>query len=207
MQLVLASTSPRRREILELLGVPFAVVSPEFVETLSPRRSIAEEVSAFARGKAESVLDRYLGVPIIGSDTMIALGEHKIGKPTNIEQARSTLEALAGKRHRIYTSVCILDQRGKPGLETVDTVDVEMHPLTREEIDRYLKIGESLDKAGAYSIQGQGGKLISSLRGDYLAAVGLPLQPIAEYLDTRGIQHADVATIYAGKNFQNWQMF
>ena len=203
MRLILASTSPRRREILALLQVPFEVAAPEFEEVLSPTASIKEEVLAFAYGKAKSVLLGFPGAVIIGSDTMIALEGLKIGKPADIDDARRTLAALSGKRHTIYTSVVILDDAGGPGLQMIESVEVEMHRLTRGNIDKYLSEGESLDKAGAYSIQGRGRELIQSIQGDYLAAVGLPLRPIAEYLANQGMAHADVEPLYDGKNFLN----
>ena len=205
MQLVLASTSPRRREILALLQIPFEVVAPQYEEIVSDHVSIADEVIAFGRGKAESVREKYSGdATIIGSDTMIALDDRKIGKPSDFEAARDILAALAGRGHTIYTSVVILDATGRPALQTVESVKVEMRSLSVEEIDVYLRTGESLDKAGAYSIQGHGGKLIHSMHGDYLAAVGLPLRPIAQYLASIGVQHANIDAIYAGKNFPNW---
>jgi septum formation protein len=208
MQLVLASTSPRRREILALLRIPFDVVAPEFDEVVTDQVSVPDEVVAFGRGKAESV--RYKcpgGATIIGSDTMIALDDQKIGKPADNGEARRMLAALAGRRHTIFTGVVILDATGLPALQTVETVDVDMRSLSEKEIDAYVATGESLDKAGAYSIQGQGGRLIRSIRGDYLAAVGLPLRPIGDYLARIGVQHADIDAIYAGKNFRNWRAF
>ena len=207
MRLILASTSPRRREILELLEVPFEVVAPEFDEAVSDDLPIMDEVLGFARGKAASVLHAHPGAAIIGSDTMIALGSSKIGKPAHARDARSMLAALAGRRHTIYTSLVIIDDAGGPGLETVETVEVEMLSLTAADIDAYLQTGESLDKAGAYSIQGEGGRLIRRIGGDYLAAVGLPLRPIADYLASRGVSHTDIESVYAGKNFYNWRAF
>jgi septum formation protein len=208
MQLVLASSSPRRREILALLEIPFEVIAPQFDEVVSADASIVDEVLAFGRGKAEAVRHKYPdGATIIGSDTMIALDDLKVGKPAGIDEARRMLAALAGRRHTIYTSVVILDPAGEPALQAVETVEVEMRGLSVEEIDAYLAAGESLDKAGAYSIQGQGGKLIHSLRGDYLAAVGLPLRPIAGYLARIGVRHANIDAIYAGKNLHNWRIF
>ena len=207
LRLILASTSPRRREILGLLGIPFEVVAPDFDEIVSPRAEIGQEVLAFARGKASSVLGSHPDAVIIGSDTMIAMDGSKLGKPKDVPDARRMLAMLGGSRHRIYTSAVIIDGTGGPGLETVETVEVEMRQLTSGEIDGYLETGESLDKAGAYSIQGRGGNLIRSIEGDYLAAVGLPLRPIAEYLTSRGFEHAEVEAIYAGKNFYNWHRF
>ena len=108
----------------------------------------------------------------------------------------------------IYTSVAVIDGSGGPGLRKVETVDVEMRNFSAREIDRYLAEGESMDKAGAYSIQGAGRALIAAMRGDYLAAVGLPLLPIAQYLTSRGMTpNANIHAIYADKPFQNWRSF
>jgi septum formation protein len=118
------------------------------------------------------------------------------------------LRLLSGKTHRIFTSVAILDDLGGPGLRIVKEVFVKMRDYSEKEIEHYLSCGESLDKAGAYSIQGEGRNLIESIRGDYLAAVGLPLKPIADYLKSRGISvPSDVDKLYSAKSFLNWQSF
>jgi len=208
MRLILASTSPRRREILALFGLPFDVIDPEFDEIVSEHLSIQDEVIDFAAAKARSVAGKNPNSIVIGSDTMISLDGDKIGKPDDIDDARRILRALAGRTHRIYTSVVILDRTGGRGLQTVETVLVEMRDYTEGEIDRYLSFDESLDKAGAYSIQGEGRKLIASICGDYLAAVGLPLRPIANYLETRAVPFdLDVDKLYADKFVLNWQSF
>src|SRR5919108_415465 len=208
MRIVLASTSPRRREILALLGIPFEVIEPNFAEHVSPDQSIRDQVLDFAVGKASSVARSNPANIVIGSDTMILLDEKKIGKPDGIAHAREILRSLAGKTHRIFTSVAMLDISGGPDLGIVEEVLVKMRDYSEEEIERYLACDESLDKAGAYSIQGQGRDLIESIRGDYLAAVGLPLKPIAEYLKNRGITvPLDVEKLYADKSFLNWQSF
>jgi septum formation protein len=208
MRLILASTSPRRREILALLGLPFEVIPPDFAETLSSQRSIEEEVVEFAFGKAESVAWRNAQTIVIGSDTMISLDEAKIGKPRDLSDARAMLCKLAGRTHYIYTSVAIIDGSGGPGLRSLEKVTVLMRDFSDTEVEAYLACGESLDKAGAYSIQGEGRQLIASIEGDYLAAVGLPLKAIADYLKDRGIAVAlNVDSLYENKSFLNWQSF
>ena len=208
MKLILASSSPRRREIFALLGLPFETIAPDFEEILVPHRPAEEEVLDFALGKARSVANGRPNSIVIGSDTMILIKGEKIGKPSGIENARQMLRALSGKTHRILTSVVILDGAGGPGLRTVEEVSVKMRAFTNAEIERYLSLNESLDKAGAYSIQGEGGALIESIDGDYLAAVGLPLRPIARYLKSRGISFPmDVDKLYAEKSFRNWRDF
>ena len=206
MHLVLASTSPRRRQILALLGVPFEVVAPKFDEQVSGHVPLGEEVLDFALGKAQSVAKQYPKSLVIGSDTMIELAGEKIGKPADRNDARRILRSLSGKLHRIFTAVAIVDPGG-PGLNEIETVVVEMRGYTDGEIENYLASGESEDKAGAYSIQGQGSDLIKSICGDYLAAVGMPLRRIARYLQSRGLSVADVEKLYTEKPFMNWQKF
>jgi nucleoside triphosphate pyrophosphatase len=208
MRIILASTSPRRREIMALLGLPFEVIAPEFDELRLSDRPIAEEVLDFALGKAQSVASDHPKSLVVGSDTMILINGTKIGKPDGMAEAKQMLRLLSGKTHRIFTSVAVLDDLGGPGLRIVEEVSVKMHDYSMKEIEDYLSCNESLDKAGAYSIQGQGRNLIESIRGDYLAAIGLPLKPIADYLKSRGISvPSDVDKIYCDKSFLNWKSF
>jgi septum formation protein len=193
---------------MSLLGVAFEVIPPDFEEIIVDNRPIVEEVIDFAKSKAAAVARHHPGSTVIGSDTMILVDGKKIGKPNGIDDAREMLRALAGKTHRIFTSVAIIDGTGGPGFATVEEVSVRMRAYSEAEIARYLARGESLDKAGAYSIQGEGRGLIESIRGDYLAAVGLPLRPIAEYLKSRGVQFPlDIDRFYAEKAFLNWSTF
>jgi len=208
MRVILASTSPRRREIFALLGIPFDVIEPAFEERVSADRSIRDEVLAFALGKARSVALDHPDAIIIGSDTMIALNGEKFGKPSDPNDARRMLRAFSGKTHEIFTGVAIIDGSGGAGLATVEQVDVDMRHLSDAQIDGYLASGESLDKAGAYSIQGRGAELIAAIRGDYLAAVGMPLKPIADYLIARGVSFSlNVGQLYRDKSYLNWQRF
>ena len=208
MRLILASTSPRRREILSLLGVPFETVDPPFEEIVSEDRPIRDEVLEFALGKALSVAAAHRDAIVIGSDTMIALEGKKLGKPKDLADAKRMLGELGGKSHTIYTAVAIVDGVGGPGVNAVEEVRVKMRAYSEKAIDDYLARGESLDKAGAYSIQGDGSRLIESIDGDYLAAVGLPLRPIAGYLKSRRIDiPADVDALYKERSYRNWSRF
>ncbi len=208
MRLILASTSPRRREILNLLGLPFEVISPEFDESILDDRPLHDEVLDFALGKAKSVARNHPDSMVIGSDTMILIDGLKIGKPAGIADAKKILRTLSGKTHQILTSVAILDGLGGAGLQTVDEVSVVMRDYSDKEIADYLSCGESLDKAGGYSIQGDGRALIESIHGDYLTAVGLPLKTVAHYLKGRGVTFPlDVDKLYAEKSYLNWQSF
>jgi septum formation protein len=208
MRLILASTSPRRREILALLGLPFEVIDPEFDELATSNSPIGEEVLDFGLGKAKSVAGDNPESIVIGSDTMILLNGTKIGKPNGIGDAKRILRSLSGKTHHIFTSVAIVDGLGGPGLRRVEEVSVTMSDYSEGEIERYVQHNESLDKAGAYSIQGEGRALIKTMRGDYLAAMGLPLRLVADYLKTRGISiPLDIEKLYTDKSFRNWRSF
>ncbi len=208
MRLILASTSPRRREILALLGLPFEVIPPSFNEHAVSNRIVEDEVLDLALGKAESVARDNPKSIVIGSDTMILIDAKKIGKPNGIANAKQILRTLSGKTHRILTSVAILDSLGGPGLRVVKEVSVLMRDYSEEEIEEYLSFNESLDKAGAYSIQGKGRALIESIQGDYLAAVGLPIKPIADYFRVQEISFPlNVEKLYSDKSFRNWRSF
>ena len=208
MGLILASTSPRRREILSLLGLPFDTIAPDFDETVSAHLSIDEEVLDFAVGKARSVAVHHPDAIVIGSDTMIFLGGAKIGKPVDLADAKRILRLLSGKTHLIYTSVAVIDGCGGDGMQMVAKVSVDMRPYDDNAINRYLACDESMDKAGAYSIQGQGSKLIAAIDGDFLAAVGMPLRPIANYLRRHRVElPIDIDELHAKKDFLNWRQF
>ncbi|MGZ8489867.1 MAG: Maf family protein [Candidatus Binatia bacterium] len=207
MRLILASTSPRRREILALLGLPFDAIAPEFDETVSAHLSIEDEVLDFAVGKARSVAVHHPEAIVIGSDTMIFLDGAKIGKPLDLADAKRILRSLSGRTHLIYTSVAIIDGGGD-GLQMTAKVSVDMRSYNDNVINRYLTCDESMDKAGAYSIQGEGSKLIAAIDGDFLAAVGMPLRPIAEYLRRRHVVlPIDIDELHAQKDFLNWRQF
>ncbi len=207
MRLILASTSPRRREILSLLGLPFDAIAPEFDETVSAHLSIEDEVLDFAAGKARSVAVHHPDAIVIGSDTMIFLDGDKIGKPLDLADAKRILRLLSGRTHLIYTGVAIIDGGGD-GLQMTAKVSVDMRPYDDNAINRYLACDESMDKAGAYSIQGQGSKLIARIDGDFLAAVGMPLRPIAEYLQRRHVElPIDIDALHTQKDFLNWRQF
>lgn len=208
MSLILASTSPRRHEILALLGLRFEIIAPEFEERPVSNRAIVDEVLDFAVGKARSVAEYHPASMVVGSDTMILINATKIGKPNGVSDAKQMLHLLSGKTHRIFTAVAILDDLGGPGLKVIEEVSVKMRDYSEKDIDQYLSFNESLDKAGAYSIQGEGRTLIESIHGDYLTAVGLPLKPIVHYLESRGVRvPLDVDKLYLDKTFLNWKSF
>src|SRR2546425_1150317 len=163
--LVLASTSPRRYQILALLELPFLMV-PAAYQEVGARRAVplpAQEALDQARQKAASLVSRFPGAVILGSDTLINLDGHLIGKPSSPNDARAILQRLRGRSHDVVTAVCLLSGRGTARraptvFEWVETAHVTMRDFTETELDAYLATGDSLDKAGAYSIQGAGMK-------------------------------------------------
>jgi len=206
LTLVLASTSPRRYQILALLGLPFLMVPPACREVLSGACPPAQEALDQARQKAASLVSRFPDAVILGSDTLINLDGRLIGKPSSPSDARAVLQRLRGRSHDVVTAVSILHQ-GKT-IDAVETVKVAMRDFTDTELDAYLATGDSLDKAGAYAVQGAGRDLVASLDGDYLAVVGLPLRAVVEGLTKLGCPvTVDVDRLYREQAVFNWRMF
>ena len=205
MRIILASTSPRRRDIMSLLGLPFEVRDPDFQETTREDLTPEDEALELALGKARSIAGGEKDALVVGGDTLIALDHEKIGKPSDPDDAASILRRLAGRTHRILTAVALIDSPTRREETHLERVEVRMRPSTDAEIAGYVARGESMDKAGAYSIQGEGHRLIESMRGDYLAAVGMPLRPIARYLQRHGAEvPADVEGLYRERSLWTW---
>lgn len=206
--LVLASTSPRRKELLALLQVPFEVVDPKFDERIHAEIPPESQAWTFALGKAQSCARQHAGSLILGSDTLIALGETILGKPTDRAQASAMLRRLRGRDHRIYTAVALYDPARNLQDVGVDIVQVWMKPFSDADLEAYLESGEWQGKAGAYSIQGRGGSFIERIEGDFTAAVGLPLRLTASLLKKHGLSvPVDVEQLYRAKPFPNWSTF
>jgi septum formation protein len=206
LTIVLASTSPRRYQILSLLNLPFLMVPPDGAEVVTEGHSPAEEALSQARRKAASLAVRFPGTALIGSDTLISLEGAKIGKPRNLNDARDILRRLRGRTHEVVTAVAMVkDERA---FETVETAQVRMREFGDPELASYLATGDSLDKAGAYSVQGLGRNLIGGVDGDYLAVVGLPLRAVAEGLKIMGYDvPVDLDRVYRDRTFLNWRTF
>ncbi|MBS0171080.1 MAG: septum formation protein Maf [Nitrospira sp.] len=208
MRLILASTSPRRHELLTLLGLPFEVVAPPFVEDVQPHVSAEQQAMAFAAGKARSCLSICPDALILGSDTLISLDQEVMGKPADMADAEAMLRRLAGQKHRIVTAVALAGPEPDACDVRLATVLVTMRPLDDAALAEYLHTGDSLGKAGAYSIQGGGATLIERIEGDYTAAVGLPLRLVSEMLRQRGLSSpVDIEQLYARQPYPNWRRF
>lgn len=181
--LLLASTSPQRRRILEQLGIPFDVVAPGYDEHDAPGADPVALVKEHALGKARSVADQADGRPVLGVDTAVVLGGRVYGKPANAEEAAQMLDALAGKTHLVVSGLALLT----PSWELVDHVGtrVTFRPLTPRDLAAYITSGEWEGRAGAYAIQGLGAGLVQAVDGDYLNVVGLPAALLVRLLAER----------------------
>ncbi len=182
-RLLLASTSPQRRAILEQLGIPFDAVSPGYEEHDPPGLAPVEAVRLHALGKARSVLPHAAGRLVLGVDTAVVLGGRMFGKAATPEAARSMLATLAGRRHEVVSGLALV----AAGLEVVehDVTAVVFRSLTESELEAYVATGEWRERAGAYAIQGRGAALVERIEGDYLNVVGLPAALLVRVLAER----------------------
>lgn len=208
MSVILASTSPRRRELLALLGIEFEVVPPMAEEIPSPGLSPREQAKQFALDKARSIARRHPDDPVLGSDTVIEIDGTLVGKPQDIDDAESMLRQLRGCTHQVHTGIALIRQAVHVTVVQVETALVRMTAFTDQELECYLETGESLGKAGAYSIQGEAARFIERIEGDYPAIVGLPLRQTAHLLEQQGIVlPTPVEEIYRSKPYANWKAF
>ena len=208
MALILASTSPRRRELLALLGIPFDVKSPSFEERLMADCPAIEQVQSFARGKARSVARQEPEAIVLGGDTVIESNQHVLGKPADLAEARAMLRHLAGRDHHVCTAVALVCSVREIDIVALSTAVVRMKPFDELLHERYLKTRECLGKAGAYSIQGEGGELIDFIDGDFTTVVGLPLRLVSQLLLQVGVRvPVDLDELYAIKPYANWALF
>lgn len=174
MRVLLASRSPRRRELLLAAGVQVEVRAPDVDEAPAPDEPPAAMVMRLAIEKAGTVRTR--DAVVVAADTAVVLDGAALGKPVDHEHAVGMLGCLSGRRHEVLTGFCV--QRGRERLATVVTTEVWFRELSQAEIVGYVATGEPLDKAGAYGIQGVGGALIDRLKGSYTNVVGLPLAEV-----------------------------
>ena len=171
-------------------------------------RAAIEQVQSFAQGKAQSVARQEPEAIVLGGDTVIELHHDILGKPADLADARAMLRRLAGRDHHVHTAVSLVCvAHGIDGM-VLSTAVVRMKPFDERVHEDYLATRESLGKAGAYSIQGNGGELIDSIGGDFTTVVGLPLRMVAQLLAQAGIRvPVDLDKLYAIKPYPNWARF
>jgi septum formation protein len=181
--LVLASTSPQRRAILEQLGIPFDVVPPDYEEHDPPEADAEALVRDHALGKARSVAAQAAGRPVLGVDTTVVLGGRIYAKPKDAGDAERMLEELGGRTHAVVSGLALVT----PGWELVDAehTRVTFRPLTPRDLAAYVAAGEWEGRAGGYAIQGRGAALVERIEGDYLNVVGLPASLLVRLLAER----------------------
>jgi len=181
--ILLASTSPQRRAILDQLGVPYDVVAPDYVEYDPPEADAVELVREHALGKARSVAPQSGHRPVLAVDTAVSLGGKLYGKPAGAEEAERMLEELAGETHVVVSGLCLIT----PGWELVehDSTRVTFRELTPRELAHHMTHGEWEGRAGGYAIQGRGAALVDEIEGDYLNVVGLPAALLVRILAER----------------------
>jgi len=187
MNIILASASPRRRELLALIVESYDIIPSGFDESLVPTElGPSEHVAYSSLMKARDVASRCPGSLVIGADTIVALDLSILGKPSDTVDAARMLRLLSGRTHQVYTGVAVVLN----GVERsgVECTDVSFAELDDETISRYIATGEPMDKAGAYAIQGRGAVLIRSICGCYSNVVGLPIYRLSEMLEEFGIR-------------------
>ncbi|MDX2185266.1 MAG: Maf family protein [Gemmatimonadaceae bacterium] len=182
---ILASASPRRRELLTRIGVAHVVAPADVDESVQPGERPAAYVERLARAKAAALAAKAPTRVIVAADTTVVLDDDILGKPTGPDDARAMLRRLVGRTHQVLTAVAV--QRGAEVAAAVDVVDVRMRHVPESVIADYVATGEPLDKAGAYGIQGYGGVLVEGITGDFFAVMGLGLATTVRLLDAVGV--------------------
>jgi septum formation protein len=189
--LVLASTSPRRLELLRQIGLIPGLVEPADIdETPGPKELLAELALRLARDKASAVAARHPGAWVLGADTVVACGRRVLAKAADASEARRCLALLSGRRHRVHGGVSIVDPSGVQRVRRITTT-VSFKRLTAGEIDGYIASDEWQGKAGGYAIQGLAGAFVTSVNGSYFNVVGLPLYETLSLLRGSGFRHPE----------------
>lgn len=181
---ILASQSPRRRELLQSAGIQFEAIPAEIDERLRPGESPEQHVLRLAVEKAERVAASRPGEarPVVAADTIVVVDGDVLGKPESPEQAADMLRRLSGRTHAVWTGLCVLDPPSGRRLAGVVSTDVRFAPLSEDEIRDYVDSGEPMDKAGAYAIQGLASRFVERIDGCYFNVVGLPIPTLYRML-------------------------
>ena len=187
LRVILASQSPRRRELLTLVGITHEVRPADIDETYLAGEKPAPHAERLARGKCAVIAEREPDALVIGSDTIVVVDGDVLGKPRDRAHARQMLRRLSGRSHVVMTGVAV-SWRGST-LSGVEQVGVTFRGLSDEEIERYIDTGEPMDKAGAYGIQGFGATIVARVDGDYFAVMGLALNRLAGLLRQSGLRY------------------
>ncbi len=185
--IVLASRSPRRRQILDLLKIPYEMEPAEVDERQEPGELAETLAVRLARDKALSVARRRPNRHVLAADTVVVLGDRILGKPASPSDAERMLTSLSGREHRVITAVALAN--GEQVLERCDVTRVWFRKLDPEIIRGYVATGDPLDKAGSYGLQGYGAVLVERIEGDYFTVIGLPLRLVVDLLEAAGMPY------------------
>ncbi|MBI5328124.1 MAG: septum formation protein Maf [Deltaproteobacteria bacterium] len=186
-RITLASSSPRRKALLEEIGLPFDIYLSNIDENIKNGETPEEHCLRLAEEKAKCAAKNVKNSWIIGADTVVFIDNRILGKPSGIKEAREMLNLLSGRYHAVVTAFCLLNASTGKTIKKAVKSKVKIKNLTDKEIDDYLKTGESLDKAGAYAAQGVGNFMIEKIEGSYTNVVGLPMEELKETLEKIGI--------------------
>ena len=179
MNLILASASPRRQELLKLFGIPFTVRVADIDETMDPSLPPFDEVARVSRAKALAVPREESDI-VVAADTIVVCAGRTLGKPHSEAEAAEMLRLLSGRDHQVMTGMTVL--RGEASVTCTEVTDIHFRPLSDKEIERYIATGEPMDKAGAYGIQGGAALFAQRMVGDYYNVMGLPVCRLYEIL-------------------------
>ena len=186
-RIILASTSPRRKELLASLIKEFEIKPSDYEEDMTLKLTPSELAKTLSYGKAASTAKNEKGI-IIGSDTFISLEGEVLGKPHTSKRAKLMLKKLSGKTHEIYTGLAIINTETKKEIKEFEITKITFKKLTEKEINTYIATGEPLDKAGAYALQGLARKFITKIDGSETSAIGLPLEKLKKELNKMGVK-------------------
>ena len=182
---ILASQSPRRRELLSMLGLEFEIITADIDETMDESLSVEDAVAEISRKKAEAVGKNNPGRLIVSADTIVTVEGKVLGKPHSEEEAKAMLQSLSGRSHTVMTAICLY--RDGEAKTQVEKTDVVFKRLSDEEIEAYIATGSPMDKAGAYGIQDLAAVFVEALQGDYYNVMGLPLCALVKQLRAYGV--------------------
>lgn len=186
-RVVLASVSPRRHQLLNLIGIAHEVRPSNIDETMRSRETPRRHAERLAREKASAIAKRDPDLITIGADTIVVVNRKVLGKPRDTDDAARMLALLSGREHVVTTAVAV--SRGKKLRSAVEEVSVRFRRLRDDEIDAYIATGEPMDKAGAYGIQGYGATIVERIEGDYFAVMGLPIVRLIGLLRDVGVRY------------------
>jgi septum formation protein len=187
LRVVLASQSPRRRQLLDLIGIAHEVRPANIDETPRPREAPRRHAERLAREKASAIATRDPDLITIGADTVVVVNRKVLGKPVDAAEAAWMLEMLSGREHTVITAVAVA--RGRKIRSSIEEVRVKFRRLRQDEIEAYVATGEPMDKAGAYGIQGFGATIVEHIDGDYFAVMGLSLVRLVGLLRDVGVRY------------------